>query len=213
MPSSTRTFLTWVASENWLLCSWVWSLLGAGKVDDDDVVDNGCWDPDYEVEWEVGPKGSAESRKARSISFLTHQWMNEINQKTHQWSAKGIMYVIHCLSEVMQLDAHLSTLSSLSLQPTKDDRMSNFPFQVAWRSHHQCLPYPQGPMLVRRSPSNIITTVLLEQEGSVTVRSGGTSGTGRRDRGWRRRLVLSPMLSVLVLFGAVNWPSNRTCPF
>lgn len=56
-----------------MLCSWVWSLLGAGKVDDDDVADNGCWDPDYEVEWEVGPKGSAESRKARSISFLTHQ--------------------------------------------------------------------------------------------------------------------------------------------
>jgi hypothetical protein len=73
MPSSTRTFLMWVASENWVLCSWVWSLLGAGKVDDDDIVDNGCWDPDYEVEWEVGLKGSAESRKARSILFLTHQ--------------------------------------------------------------------------------------------------------------------------------------------
>ena len=42
-----------------------------------------------------------------------------------------IMYIIHHPNEVMQLRTRLSTLMQLSPQPTKDDRTSNRPSQVA----------------------------------------------------------------------------------
>jgi hypothetical protein len=77
------------------------------------------------VEREGGQKGNAEGWKAISISSLAHQSISKINKKCNE-------HVYHSSpSEVMRLCARLSTLLQFSLQPTKDDRTSNRPSQVA----------------------------------------------------------------------------------
>jgi hypothetical protein len=161
-------------------------------------------DPGYEVvvERDGELKGSAEGWKARSIMLLAHQSINKI--QIHQWPAEGIIYTYISFITPVRLcnSAPVSRLFCNSPcnrlrmieHQTALPRLPDAPINDA--SHT-----PKAPHLYRRSPSNIVTTVLRERQGSIAIRLGGTSGIGGGDRGWGRRLVLG---ALLVLFGALG---------